>query len=290
MAAGSTRCRAAGTRRPGCPGTWTSSRRRARPSRRGRTPSPSGTRRSAPGRGRRPSRGAGRPGRSRRPGRRSPFPGGPARWPRTRCASRAAPGRGCRRPSSVRPRGPPATGSGPAGSSSPGGPGRRRVRPTAGASRRRPGWTPCRSAGPTPPRSRRRPPARTPLRRPAAARPAGRSREWPRRRRCSGRGKHPQGRHVLAEEVRLALREPRPVLAVPRRPLQERVVDVRDVLDVVDLALRVEPHALHEVERVVGGRVPHVGGVVGSDPAHVDAGDRTGLQGYRAAGRGVVEA
>ena len=103
------------------------------------------------------------------------------------------------------------------------------------------------------------------------------------------RRQHPQGGHVLAEQRGLALGERRPVLAVARGPLQQRVVDVGDVLDVVDLPLGVEPHALHEVERVVGRRVPHVGGVVRRDAADVDTGDGTGVEGDRSAGRGVVD-
>ena len=71
--------------------------------------------------------------------------------------------------------------------------------------------------------------------------------------------------------------------------LQQRVVDVGDVLDVVNLPLGVEPHALHEVERVVGRRVTHVGRVVRSDAADVDTGDGTGVEGDRTAGRGVVD-
>ena len=76
------------------------------------------------------------------------------------------------------------------------------------------------------------------------------------------RRQHPQGRHVLAEEGRLALRQRRPVLTGGDGPLQQRIVDVGDVLYVVHLPLGVEPHALDEVERVVGRRVPQMGGVV----------------------------
>ncbi len=103
------------------------------------------------------------------------------------------------------------------------------------------------------------------------------------------RRQHPQGRHVLAEECGLALRQLGPVLVVAQRPLQERVVHVRDVLDVVDLPLGVEPHALYEVERVVGRRVTDVGRVVRSDAADVDTGDGTGGEGDRPLGRGVVD-
>ncbi|GAA3240700.1 hypothetical protein GCM10020256_63050 [Streptomyces thermocoprophilus] len=74
---------------------------------------------------------------------------------------------------------------------------------------------------------------------------------------------HPQRGHVLAEEGGLALGQGDPVDVVALCPLQQRIVDVGDVLDVVNLPLGVEPHALHEVERVVGRRVSHVGGVVG---------------------------
>lgn len=103
------------------------------------------------------------------------------------------------------------------------------------------------------------------------------------------RGQHPQGGHVLAEEGRLLLGEGGPVEAVLFGALEERIVDVGDVLDVVNLALGVEPHALHEVERVVGRRVSHVGGVVRRDAADVETGDGTGVKGDQATGRGVVD-
>lgn len=103
------------------------------------------------------------------------------------------------------------------------------------------------------------------------------------------RREHPQGGHVLAEEGGLLLGEGDPVDAVALRAFEEGVVDVGDVLDVVDLPLGVEPHALDEVERVVGRRMTHVGRVVRGDAADVDAGDGTGLEGDQAAGRGVVD-
>ena len=46
------------------------------------------------------------------------------------------------------------------------------------------------------------------------------------------RGQHPQRLHVGAEQLGLALGERRPVLAVACRALEQRVVDVGDVLDV----------------------------------------------------------
>lgn len=188
------------------------------------------------------------------------------------------------------PRGRRATARGRRGSSCPGGPGRRRVRPTARA------WRPRRGGDAAEVR------VGVDLEVDVAVQLVGRAglaqpldqRDDPRDgldgADVVGGRQHPQRGHVLAEQGGLALGEGRPVLAGLVGPLQQRVVDVGDVLDVVDLALRVQPHALHEVERVVGGRVTHVGGVVGGDPAHVDAGDRTGAQGYRATGRGVVEA
>ncbi len=100
---------------------------------------------------------------------------------------------------------------------------------------------------------------------------------------------HAQRGHVLTEQGRLALGEGCPVLPVAYGPLQQRIVDVGDVLDVLNLPLGVEPHALNEVERVVGRRVPHMGGVVGRDAADVDTGDGTGGEGDSAAGRGVVD-
>jgi hypothetical protein len=103
------------------------------------------------------------------------------------------------------------------------------------------------------------------------------------------RGQHPQGGHVLAEEGGLLLREPHPVDAIALRALQQRIVDVGHVLDIVNLPLGVEPHALNEVERVVGRRVTQVGRVVRRDAADVDTGDGTGVKGDEPTGRGVVD-
>ena len=79
----------------------------------------------------------------------------------------------------------------------------------------------------------------------------------------------PQGLHVLAEELGLALGELGPVDADLGGALEQRVVDVRHVLDVGHLVPGVAPGAVEEVEADVGRRVTHVGGVVGSDPADV---------------------
>lgn len=103
------------------------------------------------------------------------------------------------------------------------------------------------------------------------------------------RRKHAQGGHVLAEEGRLAFGELGPVLTVAHGPLQQRIVHVGHILDIVNLPLGVEPHALNEVERVVGRRMTHMGRVVRRDAADVDAGDGTGVKGDPSAGRGVVD-
>ena len=66
----------------------------------------------------------------------------------------------------------------------------------------------------------------------------------------------------------------RPVLAVARGPLQQRVVDVGDVLHVAHLEPGVAPHPLHQVEGEVRRRVAEVGRVVRRDAADVHPGGR----------------
>ena len=85
---------------------------------------------------------------------------------------------------------------------------------------------------------------------------------------------HVQGGHVVAEQRDLTLRQGHPVLAGVRRSLQQRIVDVGDVLHVSDGQSVVAPDPLDEVEREVGRRVAEMGGVVGSDAADVHAGQR----------------
>ena len=75
--------------------------------------------------------------------------------------------------------------------------------------------------------------------------------------------------HVATEALGLPLGELAPVLSVAVRPLEQRVVDVGDVLDVGDLVAGVAQHALQHVVGQVGGRVAEVGGVVGRDAADV---------------------
>ena len=84
---------------------------------------------------------------------------------------------------------------------------------------------------------------------------------------------HGEGRHVLAEEVDLGGGELAPVLAVAGRPLEQRVVDVGDVLHVVDPVAGVAQGAADEVEGDVRRGVAEVGRVVGRDAADVQPGD-----------------
>ena len=57
-----------------------------------------------------------------------------------------------------------------------------------------------------------------------------------------------------------------PVDAVAGGPLEQRVVDVGDVLHVVHPVAAVQPHPVDQVEGQVGGGVAEVGGVVGVMP------------------------
>ncbi len=79
-----------------------------------------------------------------------------------------------------------------------------------------------------------------------------------------------QGLHVVAEELDLSLGELAPVDPVALRALQERVVDVGDILRVVDLEARVTHDALEHIEGDIRRRVPHVRRVVGRDAADVE--------------------
>ena len=109
-----------------------------------------------------------------------------------------------------------------------------------------------------------------------------------------GRRDDPQGRHVLAEQLGLPLGQLHPVDVHLRGPLEQRVVDVGDVLDVGDLVAGVDPRPVQEVEGDVRRGVAHVGGVVGRDPADVEPGRALarilGTGGHDLAGGGVVEA
>ncbi|CAB4960481.1 unannotated protein [freshwater metagenome] len=87
---------------------------------------------------------------------------------------------------------------------------------------------------------------------------------------------HLQRGHVLTEELGLAVTQCHPVIASFEGAGEQRVVDISDVLDVMNLVPGIEPHPLHEIERDIGGGMPHMRGVVRRDPANVDLGDRSG--------------
>ena len=80
-----------------------------------------------------------------------------------------------------------------------------------------------------------------------------------------------------------------PVKTVAVGPLEQRIVDVGDVLHVVHLVPEVQPQPLNQVERQVGGGMPEMGGVVGRDPAHVHGGRRPGDHRAHLTVGGVVE-
>ena len=261
-----------------------------RPSRRARRPGRTGRPGTRPAPGRRTSRGAGRPGRCRRPGRRSRRRGARARSPCTRCASRAARARrGC--PTTARPSRSPRHRSSRAGPSCParsGSPPRSaKTRehglavPAGDVAEGRVGGDGEVEVGPRPGRRRRRPGA------------AGQVDDQ--RDRLDGTDvvvgrQHPQRLHVVAEQLGLALGQLDPVDADLGGPLEQRVVDVGDVLDVGDLVPGVAPRPVEQVEGDVRRGVAEVGGVVRRDPADVEPGRALGAGLDELAGRGVVQA
>ena len=91
-----------------------------------------------------------------------------------------------------------------------------------------------------------------------------------------GGRQHPQGRHVGAVAVDLAVGQLAPVLTVPGRPLQQRVVHVGHVLHVGHVMARVPPGSDQQVPGQERGGVPDMGGVVRGDPARVQRGVRPG--------------
>ena len=93
------------------------------------------------------------------------------------------------------------------------------------------------------------------------------------------RRQHPQGRHVLAEQVGLPVGELAPADAVTLRTLEQRIVDVGDVLHVVHTVTGVQPEAVHQVEGQVGRGMTQMGGVIRGDPADVHGGG--GARGHR---------
>src|SRR5690606_24706597 len=80
------------------------------------------------------------------------------------------------------------------------------------------------------------------------------------------------GLHVLAVERGLAQAQDLPVGAVALGALEQRLVDVGDVLDVFDLEPLVPPVAVHQVEGDHRGGVAQMRRVIGGDAAHVHGG------------------
>ncbi len=129
-------------------------------------------------------------------------------------------------------------------------------------------------------RGTRRPRPRRPHPRPASSppvRPPRRSRRWRPRSRA---GQHAQGRHVLAEQLGLAVAEFAPADAVAVGPFEQRIVHIGDVLHVVHGVPGVQPQAVHEVEGQIGRGMAQMRGVVGGDATHVHGGGRP--RGHRA--------
>ena len=83
------------------------------------------------------------------------------------------------------------------------------------------------------------------------------------------RGEDVQGFHVRLEEFDLAGGEVTPVHAGRRGALQQRVIDVGDVLDVGNPLAGVAPGPVQQVKGHIAGRVAHVRGVIRGDPADV---------------------
>src|SRR6185312_11854848 len=80
----------------------------------------------------------------------------------------------------------------------------------------------------------------------------------------------PQGFHVVPEQLGLFGGKVLPVHSGGGGAFQQRVVDIRHVLHVVDGEARVQPQPHQDVVGEVGGRVAEVGGVVGGDAAYIE--------------------
>ena len=103
------------------------------------------------------------------------------------------------------------------------------------------------------------------------------------------RRQHPQRGHVLAEQGDLAIAELAPVDTVARGALEQRIVDVGDVLHVMHVVTEVQPQPMNQVERQIGGRVAQMSRVVRRDPADVHGGGRPGRHRAHLPIRGVVQ-
>ncbi len=104
-----------------------------------------------------------------------------------------------------------------------------------------------------------------------------------------GRRYHPQRLHVLAEQRGLAHREHDPVFAVAFGALQQRIVDVGDVLHVVHLVTVVQPDPVDQVECQVGRGMAEMRRVVRGDAADVHPRDGPRFSGPDLTGGGVEE-
>ena len=72
-------------------------------------------------------------------------------------------------------------------------------------------------------------------------------------------------------------------------PLEQRIVDVGDVLHVVHVVPLIQPLPMDEVERQVGSRMTQMGGVIRRDTADVHRCGRPGRRGADLPIRGVVQ-
>ena len=193
-------------------------------------------------------------------------------------------------PRPARPGAPPARAGSRAGPSCRAGRGRRRARRTARASSRGRAGDRGRSPGRRRPRSRGRRRRRTPRPGPAGVRSARRRAGSPRPRRRSASGGSTRSAAMSSRNSSVSRsassRQSTPVAAAA---LEQRVVDVGDVLDVAHLVAGVAPGPVEQVEGDVGGRVAEVGGVVRRDAADVHPGDRAGVGRQDATAGGVAD-
>ena len=78
--------------------------------------------------------------------------------------------------------------------------------------------------------------------------------------------------HIGAEKVNLRGAKLTPIHAVSFGTLEERIIDVGDVLDVVNLLPGIQERTVDEVKGQVRSGMAQVGGVIGRDATHVHGG------------------
>ena len=83
------------------------------------------------------------------------------------------------------------------------------------------------------------------------------------------RRKYVQCCHVLAEQSSFTFSDRLPVFPQRDRSLQQRVIDIGDVLDVENGMSAITPGTLHHVEGHIGRGMTHVSGVVGRDATDI---------------------